>query len=67
MAEKHLTESAWKAYAKGRGYKDTSLIKALADQNTELKPDPTQADRIQNGQNQHHQQLAAQELTQDLA
>lgn len=31
MAEKHLTESAWKAYAKGRGYKDTSLIKALAD------------------------------------
>jgi hypothetical protein len=31
MAEKQLTESAWKAHAKGRSYKDASLIKALAD------------------------------------
>jgi hypothetical protein len=31
MAEKQLTESAWKAQAKGRGYKDAALAKALAD------------------------------------
>jgi hypothetical protein len=31
LAEKQLTESAWKAYAKGRGYKDAALVKALID------------------------------------
>ena len=31
MTEKHLTESGWKTYAKGRGYKDAALLKALAD------------------------------------
>jgi hypothetical protein len=31
MAEKHLTEAAWKAFAKGRNLKDAALAKALAD------------------------------------
>lgn len=31
MAEKHLTEAAWKSFAGNRGYKDTPLVKALAD------------------------------------
>lgn len=31
MAEKALTEAAWKTYAKGKGYKDAGLVKALAD------------------------------------
>lgn len=31
MSEKHLTESAWKSFAKGRGLKDAPLAKALAE------------------------------------
>lgn len=31
MAEKHLTEAAWKAFAKGRDLKGDALIRALAD------------------------------------
>jgi hypothetical protein len=30
MSEKNLTESAWKAFAKGKSYKDADLLKALA-------------------------------------
>ena len=29
MAEKNLTGSAWKAFAKGKGYKDATLLKAF--------------------------------------
>lgn len=29
MAEKHLTEAAWKSFAKGKDYKDAALLKAL--------------------------------------
>jgi len=31
MAEKQLTEAAWKAFAKGKAYKDAALVKALGD------------------------------------
>lgn len=31
MAEKALTEAAWKTHARGKGYKDAALLKALAD------------------------------------
>lgn len=30
MTDKHLTESAWKSFAKGGDYKDSALLKALA-------------------------------------
>ena len=29
MSEKHLTEAAWKAFSKGKAYKDDTLLKAL--------------------------------------
>ena len=29
MSDKHLTEAAWKAFAKGRDYNDAALVKAL--------------------------------------
>ncbi|MBL8362833.1 MAG: hypothetical protein JNN18_20265 [Rubrivivax sp.] len=29
MADKQLTDAAWKSFAKGKGYKDTALLKAL--------------------------------------
>jgi hypothetical protein len=31
MADKQLTESAWKAFAKGKNYKDSAFVKALSE------------------------------------
>ena len=43
MAEKNLTGSAWKAFAKGKGYKDATLLKAFeALEKAEKGPPATQ-------------------------
>ena len=43
MAEKNLTGSAWKAFAKGKGYKDAGLLKAFeALEKAEKSPPATQ-------------------------
>jgi hypothetical protein len=45
MSERHLTEASWKTFAKGKGWKDDALLKALAAQaRAEKAPEP--AERI---------------------
>ena len=42
MAEKHLTEAAWKALVKGKDFKDGALLKALAAIEKSAKADATE-------------------------
>lgn len=48
MADKQLTESAWKAFAKGKGYKDANFLSALADwAKAEKKPAEAQLEALE--------------------